>query len=83
MTKDQQEWIEEKSLKADKGYILRENYRRDLQEAFSKGRNEGLDEAAKICEESVKWWSSMNVNECTKDPITLSKEIRNLKNGKK
>lgn len=53
----------------------------EAEKALRTVRNQALEEAAKACENSVKWYASMNINECTKTPTELAKDIRSLKQG--
>lgn len=47
-----------------------------------RGQREMRERAARVCDESVKWYASMNINECTMTPPELAKAIRSLPTDK-
>ena len=36
------------------------------------------ERAARVCEDSMKWWPNRNMFECEKNPLELAKAIREL-----
>jgi uncharacterized protein YjaG (DUF416 family) len=44
----------------------------------SVSAEEMRERAARVCEDSVKWWPNRNMNECEKNPLELAKAIREL-----